>query len=85
MGGVFSILSVSITDTKVMPEIAAIKIRAKYETILIDFVRVVRNKTNSCCESILSNYIPFNEHGLKRLAVAKRHSLCVHFCWCGGC
>lgn len=61
MRDVFPILTVTITNTKVMSELASWQCWLQNETILVNFIRIVRNKADSCCKSILSNNVSFNE------------------------
>ena len=51
----------SIAHPEVMSEVAPVEIRTKYETVLIYFVWIVWYETDSCSESVLGNYIPFNQ------------------------
>lgn len=73
----FAILAMAIADTKVVAEVAAAKVRAEDEAILVNLVGVVRYEADSGREGILGDYIAFNELGLgKRLREELR--------WCRG-
>lgn len=51
----------SVTDTKVMSEITSVQIRAQDEAVLVDFIRVVRDKSDPRCECILSDHVSLNQ------------------------
>ncbi len=80
-------LTMAITDTEIMSEIASIEIRTENKAILIDFVRVVRNEADPSSKGILSNYVPFNQLRLHllQLTLYALHHLhyfsSVELCW----
>ena len=57
----------AITYTKIVSEVATVKVGTQNETVLVDFVRVVGNKPDSCSESILGDHISLNKLGLDLL------------------
>jgi len=58
VGDILSILAMAVTNTKVMSIIELAHIWSKYESILIDFLRVVRNEAHACCKCVFSDDIP---------------------------
>ena len=80
----------AITYTKIVSEVATVKIGTQNETVLVDFVRVVGNKPDSCSESILGDHISLNKLGLDLLhlsldAIHHLYNFALQFCWCRGC
>ena len=78
----------TITNTKIVSEVATVQIRAQNETVLVDFVRIVGNKSNSCCESILSYHVPLDQLWLYLFhlsfnAVHHFHDFALKLCWSG--
>ncbi len=76
----------TITYTKIVSEVTTVKVRTQNETILVDFVRVIGNKPDSCSECILSNHIPLNKLGFDMLhfsfdAVHHLYNFSLHLCW----
>jgi len=61
MGCFLAHLSMTITHSEVMPEIAPIQVRAQNERILVLLVRIIRDETHSRSESIFSYDVSLNE------------------------
>lgn len=51
----------AIADTKVVSEIALVQIGIQNETILVLFIRIIWNESDSCSESVFSDDISLNE------------------------
>ena len=67
----------TITDTKVVSEIAAIQVGTEDEGVLVYFIRVVGNESHSSCECVLCYDVSLNEHWSK----CRLRSFCHTLAW----
>lgn len=54
----------AIAHAEVVTEVAAIQVRAQDEAVLVDLVRVVRDKAYSSRKSVLGDHVAFDQHRL---------------------
>ncbi len=59
MRGFFAILTMAVTYTEVVSEIAPIHVRVEYKGILVLFSRIIRYKTYTSSKSIFSYHVSF--------------------------
>jgi len=69
VGGFLAVLSMAVTDPKVVSEVARIQIRVQNEAVLVYFIRVVGDVAHPGGKGVLRDHIPFNELRDHRVSV----------------
>lgn len=70
-----AILTMPITNAKVVSEVAIIEVRNENKRVLVYFIRIIRNHANTSSKRVFRDYIPFNESGLGSFARRSRSGL----------